>query len=1219
YEFQVTGATPKDAGTGSTNLITHANGGGLKASTATVASTAYIGPNARVLDYAVVKENARVEDNAVVSGHALLRDSAIARGNAKIREHVLMQDTTIAEGNARVGGHAWLMQTTRVTDNATIKGAAQVYGSGVVSGDAVLDGDSTTGSNMSNGFQFGWAWGGQAPEVIASRTAPARLFSSYEFSSAHPYAVKDKYGVTDAPLVGTPTWWASDGIRDGFLSFNGSGQYAILNRWHNDFHEMTITASVSWNGGSNNQALFSFGDGTAAKQMVFTPKNGAGVCELKIVSGGNTYNIAGSSALEVGRWTRVGVLLDGTTASLYLDGDLAASAACPVRPHDLLPADTTETPAHNFLARGTGMQDFSGSIDEFNIYSAATTSVLTPSSLEADLLAWYKFDETSGTVADDSSPNNSDATLVNGPAWNSGALSFDGIDDDVQTPVPNGSVRTLAAWIYPRSSDPVGNIESVFDCDIPGQYGTGWGLSGGFIRVILDNQFWDTGVPVTLNQWQHVALAYDATQARVYVDGTLQATLDYTQGGVTAANFRIGRSNANALFFHGDIRDAKIYGRAVNDLEILEVVNGAVAAPSLAPQNLAATPGTGEITLTWDPANDGESWYAVRRSTTPGGPYLPASGAVAGTTFSDTDVTPGITYHYVVIAVNSSGNGPASAEASAIISPVWNNSAGTGLWNTTDANWTGTTWTDGADAVFAHTAAAETVTVSGSRSADAVKIGNGSNNANYTFAGSSLAANSLTLQGVGDNHLGTNPTATFNDLALTLTGDLAVGRANLVIGGNSTITADRLGGLIGGVTSADWGLVTIQDNAQVSLDNGVLANTTAWGLNLDGGTLTTRGIEYGPHDFVGSSRLNFNGTLVKANANNLSFLSYSGGDYAAPQILAGGALIDTDGHEITIGLDLAGTGALTKSGSGTLTLTAVSNYTGGTIVDDGKLVLASGNANGTGRIRGALTVNASGTVETTGDSTGLGWVDQISSVNINGGAVTSPGAMHIWNISGGITMTGGLLQSNNGTSDPNGPQLEWNRTNLTTLASTNTATIAGRIRMRNEGGYPGITFTVADGPATTDLLVSAAITEASAGLGITKAGAGTMKLAGANTFTGTTAVNEGTLQITGSLAGPVSVETDGTLAPGASIGTLTVPSSSINGALAIEIDGASADRLDVTGNLNITNATLALSGTLTADEYIIASYGTLTGSTFAAITGLPEGYEVDYSNNQIRL
>ncbi len=40
-----------------------------------------------------------------------------------------------------------------------------------------------------------------------------------------------------------------------------------------------------------------------------------------------------------------------------------------------------------------------------------------PSYAAGDLVAWYKFDETSGTTAADSSGNGKDATLVNGPTW----------------------------------------------------------------------------------------------------------------------------------------------------------------------------------------------------------------------------------------------------------------------------------------------------------------------------------------------------------------------------------------------------------------------------------------------------------------------------------------------------------------------------------------------------------------------------------------------------------------------------------------------------------------------------------------------------------------------------------------------------------------------------------------------------------------------------------
>ena len=70
---------------------------------------------------------------------------------------------------------------------------------------------------------------------------------------------------------------------------------------------------------------------------------------------------------------------------------------------------------------------------------------------------------------------------------------------------------------------------------------------------------------------------------------------------------------------------------------------------------------------------------------------------------------------------------------------------------------------------------------------------------------SSFSAASFTVQGDGGNHLGINPAATINNATLNLTGDLGVGRAFLNITGNSTITADRIGGGgMTGISSADF-------------------------------------------------------------------------------------------------------------------------------------------------------------------------------------------------------------------------------------------------------------------------------------------------------------------------------------------------------------------------------------------------------------------------------
>jgi hypothetical protein len=86
--------------------------------------------------------------------------------------------------------------------------------------------------------------------------------------------------------------------------------------------------------------------------------------------------------------------------------------------------------------------------------------------------------------------------------------------------------------------------------------------------------------------------------------------------------------------------------------------------PPAAPASLTATAGTGSVTLNWA-AVSGATEYHVERSTTSGGPYSQI-GTATGTTFTDTAVTGGTTYFYVVRAANSatceSGNSP---EASA--------------------------------------------------------------------------------------------------------------------------------------------------------------------------------------------------------------------------------------------------------------------------------------------------------------------------------------------------------------------------------------------------------------------------------------------------------------------------------------------------------------------------------------------------------------------------
>jgi autotransporter-associated beta strand protein len=159
---------------------------------------------------------------------------------------------------------------------------------------------------------------------------------------------------------------------------------------------------------------------------------------------------------------------------------------------------------------------------------------------------------------------------------------------------------------------------------------------------------------------------------------------------------------------------------------------------------------------------------------------------------------------------------------------------------------------------------------------------------------------------------------------------------------------------------------------------------------------------------------------------------------------------------------------------------------------------------------------------------------------------------------------------------------------------------------------------------------------------LTKTTAGTVQLQGANSYGGTTTVAGGTLLVNGSHTGGgaysvdsgatlggngsinANVTVNGTLAPGTSVGVLTVNGNVAFGAgsrLAIELSGALADKIVVDGDLDLTTvgSALEVTGIGTGDSWVIATYtGGLSGN-FDSITA---GYSVDYgtgANSQITL
>lgn len=92
-----------------------------------------------------------------------------------------------------------------------------------------------------------------------------------------------------------------------------------------------------------------------------------------------------------------------------------------------------------------------------------------------------------------------------------------------------------------------------------------------------------------------------------------------------------------------------------------------VAAPPAPPTGVAAiavtTAGDAQVALNWS-ASPGATSYNIKRATG-GGSYVALATGVTGTNYTDSGLTDGTTYHYVVSAVNDRGESADSATASA--------------------------------------------------------------------------------------------------------------------------------------------------------------------------------------------------------------------------------------------------------------------------------------------------------------------------------------------------------------------------------------------------------------------------------------------------------------------------------------------------------------------------------------------------------------------------
>ncbi|PZN92551.1 MAG: hypothetical protein DCF31_15990, partial [Alphaproteobacteria bacterium] len=460
----------------------------------------------------------------------------------------------------------------------------------------------------------------------------------------------------------------------------------------------------------------------------------------------------------------------------------------------------------------------------------------------------------------------------------------------------------------------------------------------------------------------------------------------------------------------------------------------------------------------------------------------------------------------------------------------------------------------------------------------------------------------------------------------------------------SSATDRVFAGNIGGNTGAGDAIRVVKTGTGLQRFN--RASNYTGGTELAAGTLgfgSGAAFGTGAIAVTGDARLtSFGSSLTVANDINLA------------------ARLSLGGLPFTLAGVISGAGSLDMTGGG-VTLSGVNSFGGGIILNGSGLIVGVSGATGTGTITAsdvtssfsvAPSAYASVTNVTVGNDIALNFASPDRGINFR-----APAAGNSLTLDGTISGNGRLFFSGgDGTVIFNKANSFVGSVNVNqgVLGVAVNNALGGNANQINMSGPSGITAfgdglvignELRAGSVVTldtnghDVTYSGVIRNLNGGVGsVVKAGAGTLILTGAKTYTGATTVNTGTLQLDGSLTSDVTVNAGATfggsgsvaaartvtvadggiIAPGASAGTLTVGNLVLNAGSVLNFElaapnaplgGAGSDLIVVTNNLTL-DGTINTSALLGFNEgtYRVINYGNLLANNVLIAGTAPVDY-----------
>jgi autotransporter-associated beta strand protein len=705
----------------------------------------------------------------------------------------------------------------------------------------------------------------------------------------------------------------------------------------------------------------------------------------------------------------------------------------------------------------------------------------------------------------------------------------------------------------------------------------------------------------TVASFSTVDLVISTGSVTATVPDVTGLTLTTATTQITAANLTVGTVTIQP---HPTLPSGVVLGQTpAGSTEVLSgsavdltVSLGDEIPPSPSPMSFAVAPvatGHTSIAMTATAASDDNGVeYLFTCTSGPGN----SSGWQDSTVYVDTGLNPDTQYAYTVTARDKSANQnltqpSAPAAATTLPAPPADGTwilDGDGIWSNS-AHWAGGTIADGsgATASFAlNLTGNRTVTLDSNRTiGHLVKTDTTPSNHTLTIGGT---ANTLTLAAITNNDPGdarrlviTRPIAGSSGLTIAGGGVVQLTSSASSYSGPTSILGGSLldfGGMpnanIGGGAAAGSNISLAAGSAVrfSTLDQALLNRIAATADEItvmSGGTSNALDFSANlPNAFLGTwatngAKMEYTGTLTPAADHYRLGGKGSSGLLGIRSTLTG-----------TQGLIVGGTGATGIR----VNLVAANTFSGDTVLRSGAKLTIGHNL--------ALQ-NSALDVGTTGGTFAL-------AAGTNGGRITGETATASPTF-GGLKGSRALLTvfTNSGGN---------NETNLAATAIT------------------GFTLNPGTGKSVT---YSGAIANFAPDTTLTKTGQGTQVLDAANTYSGPTTVTRGTLALgpDGSLSNSASLA----IAAGATFDTAAKASHAIPAAqpvtFGIDASGDGSSGTIVASTLHIGDATVAFNITGTPDDpaYVLATYTSLQGGTFASVPAPPAGYQLDYAYQGTRI